>query len=98
MSTGSIHVCSALIIIDAIAGATTLCSVTSNLDGIQNDDLVRVNKRGGCCGFGYKTYFLCQFELRVIVAPADLRFELWFKGVKFSGNHEPVSIDWNPAE
>lgn len=45
---------------------------------------------------GYK-FHICQFDLKVILAPADLRFELWFKGQKFSGNHEPISITWDQA-
>ena len=34
-------------------------------------------------------------DIRVMVAPADLRFELWFAGEKFSGNHEPISVTWD---
>ena len=41
-----------------------------------------------------KKWFVCEFEVRAIVAPADLRFELWFDGQRFSGNHEPVSVTW----
>jgi hypothetical protein len=61
---------------------------------VTEDQLIRKHKRGGCCSWGY-TYYLCEFELRVIVAPADLRFELWFGGQKFSGNHEPISVAWD---
>lgn len=97
MSANFIHACSAIITIDAIAGATTLCSVTSNLSSIPNEDLDLKVKRG-CCSLSYRYCYICNFDIRVIVAPADLRFELWFKGVKYSGNHEPVSINWDPAE
>jgi hypothetical protein len=50
-------------------------------------------KRGTCFKKGYK-YYICQFDVKVIVAPADLRFELWFGGTKFSGNHDPISVSW----
>lgn len=42
-----------------------------------------------------KKYYVCSFEVHAIVAPADLRFELWFGGHKFSGNHEPIRVTWN---
>lgn len=33
----------------------------------------------------------------MIVAPADLRFELWFKGQKYNRSHDPIAIEWDPA-
>ncbi|CCC10430.1 unnamed protein product [Sordaria macrospora k-hell] len=75
-------------------GAYRLCEVKSNLEGIEQDQLVKINKRGTCWSRGV-TFYICQFDVRVIVAPADLRFELWFGGQKFSGNHEPISVDWD---
>lgn len=55
-----------------------------------------MKKRGGCFRQGYK-YYKCVFDVRVIVAPADLRFELWFNGVKFSRGHEPIKVEWNSS-
>lgn len=70
--------------------------VKSNLEGVQQDQLVLKQKRGILFRKGYK-FYVCRFDLRVIVAPADLRFELWFDGHKFSGNHEPVTPQWAEA-
>lgn len=47
--------------------------------------------------FHGKKFYVCSFEVRAIVAPAELRFELWFAGQKFSGNHEPIKITWDAA-
>ncbi|KAM6538186.1 hypothetical protein FALCPG4_000069 [Fusarium falciforme] len=76
------------------AGSKRLCRVESNLTGLKPDELVLMKKRGGCFRQGYK-YYKCVFDVRVIVAPADLRFELWFNGVKFSRGHEPIKVEWN---
>ncbi|KAM0252777.1 hypothetical protein ACHAQJ_007615 [Trichoderma viride] len=78
------------------AGVTKLCRVTSNLDGVQQHQLLLKQKRGIWFRKGYK-FYICKFDLRVIIAPADLRFELWFDGQKFSGNHEPVAPQWSEA-
>ncbi|KAH7013012.1 hypothetical protein EDB80DRAFT_709222 [Ilyonectria destructans] len=75
------------------AGAKRLCDVKSNLSGIQQSQLVLQHKRRSCFSRGHK-YYICNFDIRVIVAPADLRFELWFGGMKFSGNHEPIEVKW----
>lgn len=79
-----------------LAGATTLCRVKSNLQGIEQHQLMLKQKRGTCLTRGYK-FYICVFEVRIIVAPADLRFELWFGGQKFSGNHEPIGVEWDEA-
>ncbi|KAM7216812.1 hypothetical protein V8F06_007789 [Rhypophila decipiens] len=76
------------------AGATKICDLRSNLDGVRQEQLVLKNKRGTCFSRGHR-FYICQFDIRVIVAPADLRFELWFAGQKFSGNHEPISVTWD---
>lgn len=78
------------------AGVTRLCYVRSNLEGVQQHQLVLKQKRGTCFTKGYK-FYVCEFEVRVIVAPADLRFELWFGGHRFSGNHEPIGVQWDEA-
>ncbi|KAH7115505.1 hypothetical protein B0J13DRAFT_514682 [Dactylonectria estremocensis] len=76
------------------AGATKLCSVKSNLTGVQQSQLILKKKRGCCVWRGY-LFYVCRFDVRVIVAPADLRFELWFDGCRFSGNHEPIAVKWD---
>ncbi|KAH7126111.1 hypothetical protein EDB81DRAFT_203545 [Dactylonectria macrodidyma] len=76
------------------AGATKLCSVKSNLAGVQQHQMVLKKKRKSWFRKG-QSFYLCQFDVRVIVAPADLRFELWFGGYKFSGNHEPIAVKWD---
>ncbi|OAA75505.1 Hsp70 family chaperone [Akanthomyces lecanii RCEF 1005] len=78
------------------AGVTRLCCVKSNLEGVQQHQLVLKQKRGTCFTKGHK-FYICEFEVRVIVAPADLRFELWFGGHRFSGNHEPIGVKWDEA-
>ncbi|KAF5595893.1 hsp70 [Fusarium pseudoanthophilum] len=79
------------------AGVMRLCSVKSNLAGIEQHQLVLKEKRGTCFRRGHK-FYICRFDIRVIVAPADLRFELWFGGTKFSGNHQPISVQWDAAK
>jgi hypothetical protein len=63
---------------------------------VQQHQLVLKQKRGTCFGKGYK-FYICHFEVRIIVAPADLRFELWFGGQRFSGNHRPIAVEWDPT-
>ncbi|KAI8665892.1 hypothetical protein NCS57_00812100 [Fusarium keratoplasticum] len=77
-------------------GAVKLCDVKSNLDVVQQTQLVFKHKRGTCLSRGY-TFYLCEFEIRVIIAPADLRFELWFGGRRSSGNHELIKVTWGSA-
>jgi hypothetical protein len=44
-----------------------------------------------------RAYYLAPFTVRVIIAPADLKFELWFKNTKYNRSHDPIAIEWDPA-
>ncbi|KAF4506923.1 hypothetical protein G6O67_005608 [Ophiocordyceps sinensis] len=66
------------------AGVTKLCQIKSNLDGVQQHQLVLKQKRGTCFRRGYR-FYICRFDVGVVVAPADLRFELWFGDQRFLG-------------
>ncbi|PSR82545.1 hypothetical protein BD289DRAFT_12638 [Coniella lustricola] len=79
------------------AGVTRLCTVRSDLSGVTNSEL-QLRKKSRTCFFGGKKWYVCAFEVRAIIAPADLRFELLFNGQKFSRNHEPIRVSWNQEE
>jgi hypothetical protein len=66
------------------AGSQTLCVVQSNLAEVAEREFELKNKR---CWQG-KRHYLARFDVRVIIAPANLYFELWFKGAKYSMSDE----------
>ncbi|KAL8282494.1 hypothetical protein RB600_005781 [Gaeumannomyces tritici] len=76
--------------------AVKLCDLHSDLSGIQQTELVVKQTRGTCFRRG-KKYLLCEFDIVVTVAPADLKFELQVDGERFSRNHKPITIRWDPA-
>lgn len=76
--------------------AKQLCTVRSNLLGVREDEL-EVKYRGRSCLLRGKKFFICNFEVKAIVALAEMGFELWFGGKKFSGNHEPIKVTWDVA-
>ncbi|KAK6084673.1 Hsp70 family chaperone [Seiridium cupressi] len=45
--------------------------------------------------FKGKKYYFCTFDVKSIIGPADLRFELWFAGQRFSRNHDPLKVTWD---
>ncbi|KAJ3566482.1 hypothetical protein NPX13_g7112 [Xylaria arbuscula] len=75
-------------------GVNTLCVVRSDLTGIHYENMVKMRKSKRFLFKGAK-FYQCTFEMHAIVAPAEIRFELWFAGQKFSGNHEPIRINWD---
>lgn len=40
-------------------------------------------------------WYNCTYEVRAVVGAADLTFELWFNGMRFSKNHAPIRITWD---
>ncbi|KAF1928220.1 uncharacterized protein M421DRAFT_5288 [Didymella exigua CBS 183.55] len=43
-----------------------------------------------------KQYLRIEYEIRFIIGPADIRFELWFDDQKLSRD-EAISVEWTPA-
>ncbi|KAK7946352.1 Hsp70 family chaperone [Apiospora aurea] len=77
--------------------ARLLCTVRNNLTNVDDSELVTKRKAKRFFFIKGKKYYICTFDVHAIVAPADLRFELWFGGRKFSRNHEPIKVAWNEA-
>jgi hypothetical protein len=78
----------------AIGGVKQLCIVKSDLTGIQDSEMTMKRKSRRFLLKG-KKYYLCTFDVKSIIGPADLRFELWFGGQKFSRNHDPLKVTWD---
>jgi hypothetical protein len=44
-------------------------------------------------------FWRTAFDVKVVVGPADLTFQLWSKDRRIrSGKHEPIAVSWMPAE
>ncbi|KAL9008107.1 MAG: hypothetical protein Q9173_006737, partial [Seirophora scorigena] len=41
-------------------------------------------------------YFQVEYEVKVLIGPADVRFELWFDNQKLSKDH-PIKVEWASA-
>jgi hypothetical protein len=70
-----------------------LCSISSNLSPISEQRFTEKNKRFWSLG---KHYFKVEYQVRVLVGPADIRFELWFNNQKLSKDTS-IRVDWVPA-
>lgn len=70
-----------------------LCSISSNLSPISESKFTEKNKRFWSLG---KHYFKVEYQVRVLIGPADIRFELWFDNQKLSKDTS-IKVDWVPA-
>ncbi|KAJ5678491.1 Hsp70 family chaperone [Penicillium maclennaniae] len=75
-------------------GFIPLCTVKSDLTGIRNNEMERQKLSQGLFSRS-KKYYNLNFDVKVTVGPADLRFELWFLGKKFSRSHDPIQVAWD---
>jgi hypothetical protein len=62
------------------------------LSGVSEEEFELMNKRTPWKG---KRYYRVAFKIKVIVGPADLKFELWFKDKKYNRSHNPIKIEWD---
>jgi hypothetical protein len=77
---------------DLKAGSCRICEIKSHFGGISEEELELKNKRTPWKG---KRYYLIEFTIRVIIGPADLKFESWFKNKKYNDGHDLIKIEWD---
>ncbi|KAF2836931.1 hypothetical protein M501DRAFT_978671 [Patellaria atrata CBS 101060] len=75
------------------AECRTLCNLQSDLSGADEREFKRKNRHFWNMG---KPYFRVDYEVQVLIGPADIRFELWFNGHKLSRD-QPIKVDWVAA-
>jgi hypothetical protein len=66
-----------------------LCTLKSDLKEVLEDEFEIRNKRP----WQGKKYYLANFAVRMTIAPADLKFELWFNGKRYNRGHDPLPIE-----
>ncbi|EON62947.1 hypothetical protein W97_02173 [Coniosporium apollinis CBS 100218] len=69
--------------------AQILCEIESDLSAADERKFKEKNKH--FWNFG-KHHFKVDYEIRVIIGPADIQFELWFDGQKLSKD-KPIRVD-----
>lgn len=43
-----------------------------------------------------RQYYRAEFDMKVLVGPADIRFEIWTKDGMMSKAHEEIEVIWDP--
>ncbi|KAL9606461.1 MAG: hypothetical protein Q9179_000377 [Wetmoreana sp. 5 TL-2023] len=70
--------------------AHILCDIESDLSGADETKFKERNKSFWRLG---KHYFRVDYDIKVLIGPADIRFELWFNGQKLSKD-QPIKVEW----
>ncbi|KAL1619656.1 hypothetical protein SLS54_006593 [Diplodia seriata] len=75
------------------AGAEILCEIQSDLSNADQRDFREKNRHFWQTS---QRHYIVDYQIQVIIGPADLRFELWFNGQKLSRD-QPIRVEWSPA-
>ncbi|KAF2467943.1 uncharacterized protein BDR25DRAFT_335749 [Lindgomyces ingoldianus] len=70
-----------------------LCEIQSDLTTADEKKFTEKNRRFWKLG---KHYFRVEYQVKVIIGPADIRFELWFNNQKLSRD-QSIKVEWVPA-
>lgn len=70
-----------------------LCEISSDLSAADERKFIEKNKHFWSLK---KHYLRIEYSIRVIIGPADIRFELWFDDQKLSRD-ESITVEWTPA-
>ncbi|KAL8901352.1 MAG: hypothetical protein Q9207_005247 [Kuettlingeria erythrocarpa] len=76
-----------------IGDARVLCEIESDLSTADETKFKEKNRRFWNLG---KHYFKVDYDVKVLIGPADVRFELWFNGQKLSKD-QSIRVEWVAA-
>ncbi|KAI4705843.1 hypothetical protein J4E81_000728 [Alternaria sp. BMP 2799] len=71
-----------------------LCEINSDLSAADEKKFQEKNKHFWSL---QKHYLRIEYSVRVLIGPADIRFELWFDDQKLSRD-ESIRVEWMPAQ
>ncbi|ORY19169.1 hypothetical protein BCR34DRAFT_472143 [Clohesyomyces aquaticus] len=79
---------------DQMTGDTRiLCEIQSDLSTADEKKFTEKNKRFWKMS---RHYFKVEYQVKVVIGPADIRFELWFDNQKLSRD-QPIKVEWSPV-
>ncbi|KAF2827017.1 hypothetical protein CC86DRAFT_350249 [Ophiobolus disseminans] len=70
-----------------------MCEISSDLSTADEKKFVEKNKNFWSLK---KHYFRIEYAVRVLIGPADIRFELWFDDQKLSRD-QSIKVEWTPT-
>ena len=51
------------------------------------------------CRYNFKpTFWRADFEVKIIIGPADMRFQIFDKNGQISKDHEEIEVLWDPPQ
>jgi len=75
------------------ADVRKLCNVTSDLSGVEDTKFKKKNRHW----WSFRTpYLRADYQIKVLIGPADITFQLWFDGQQLSRDN-PITVDWQPS-
>lgn len=75
------------------ADTRILCEISSDLSTADEKKFVEKNKNFWSMK---KHHFRIEYSVRVLIGPADIRFELWFDDQKLSRD-QSIKVEWTPT-
>lgn len=77
-------------------GGTSISKVCVIESSLEHADMVRRNTRWYQWA---REYWLAEFEMRILIGPADLRFQLWGRrGQRLDRGEGGVAVEWEVPE
>jgi hypothetical protein len=81
-------------LLTALVDTRILCEISSDLSAADERKFQERNKHFWSL---QKHYLRIEYSVRVLIGPADIRFELWFNDQKLSRD-ESIRVEWLPAQ
>ncbi|KAH6665116.1 hypothetical protein B0J14DRAFT_492708 [Halenospora varia] len=71
-----------------------LCEITSDFSRVRDSDLKPVHKPRPWHKLRGELYYLLEYHVKVLLGPADIQFQLWFRGRRYEDEDQSLSLLW----
>ncbi|KAF4628876.1 hypothetical protein G7Y89_g9275 [Cudoniella acicularis] len=76
------------------SGVEHLCEITSDFSRVRDRELKAAYKPRTWHQLRGELYYLLEYDVKVLLGPADIKFQLWFKGRRYENEDQSLSLQW----
>ncbi len=76
-------------------GVEKLCQITYDFSEVEEEELELAYKPRHWNKLRRDPYYILEHNIKVLLGPADMRFQLWFKDKKYEAENESLALQWD---
>jgi hypothetical protein len=77
-----------------VDGVEKLCHITSDFSRVKDRELKKAYKPRPWHKRHGELYYILEHNIKATIGPADMKFQLWFKGRRYEEDDQSLALQW----